>query len=346
MLHRGRIADASRELAAWNTARQRFPSFPGQRTGSSSRGIARRAGTAFRAAEEEIAELRQLLLSGITGEESPERKLLIRYEDQWLPIKTNAGPCGAGRRGDASMHPGGMQEIEFLAADSAPVCSRDYPQAEELLNGKQPVGRAAASGRFPHRFHGGIRTVSTPVGGHPLRLQTRVLHHRAGGRLRSDLPGDCSSTIFYARTRNWPGQEKYRFCDATGNRALCRNPWPVCNNGTAGDTMVTNVHTGWPGVPWPADFPGRGDPVSANRIRSSFYAATAPEPPIAYLDPAAPRRRRDIETISARELQRKHRRILGDRTHLRAGLGQKIILGSVSFYNGAFFGYFIEYTIL
>ncbi len=328
MLHRGRIADASRELARMEPASSASRlSLDNERDHHREAllDVLERRSVLL---EEEIAELRQLLLSGITGEESPERELLIRYEDQWVAHQNEMRPLRrwqARRRINAIQ--GEVQEIESWLQILPQVCSRDYPQAEELLNRQTALleeqqrlvdfltGSMVEYEQFDSRW-GATRYGTNPscttvreagCGPTSLAIVLNYLYAEdpelagAGGNIDFVTPPE---TVRYAETHG-----------------------RVCNSGTAGDTMVTNVHTGWPGfrgrrisLVEATQFLRTGIPViflcrnCTGTTRSgapSHYgghymvlrSVDATGTTYSVLDPGRGERR-DIETISARELQR------------------------------------------
>lgn len=249
MLHRGRIADASRELARMEPASSTYRTALDEERDRHREELIGILETRSTLLEREIASLRESLLSGpYFGEASPEQALLIQYEDEWVAHQNELRPL---RRWQARRRINAIQ-AELHAIDSwlqvlPQVCSADAPESEELLNQRMTLlteqrrladflsGSMVEYEQFDPRW-GAIRYGTNPsctsvreAGCGPTSLAI-VLNYLYSED--PELAGTAGDMNFVSPP------ETVRYAETHGR---------VCNSGTAGDTMVTNVHTGWPG---------------------------------------------------------------------------------------------------
>ncbi len=249
MLHRGRIADASRELAHLEpTSSAHRISLDNERDRHREEliGVLEMRSTIL---EEEIASLRELLMSRLYSEESsPERELLIRYENEWVAHQNELQSL---KRWQARRRINAIQaELESIDAwlQIVPmVCSPDEPKAEDLLNQRTALldeqrtlvnfltGSMVEYKQFDPRW-GATRYGMSPActnvrqaGCGPTSLAIVLNYLYSEDPERASEGGDMEFVS---------PPETVRYAETHGR---------VCNSGTAGDTMVIHVHTGWPG---------------------------------------------------------------------------------------------------
>ena len=332
MLHRGRIADASRELARMEpSSGARRNSLDNERDSHREELI---SVLEMRSSvlETEIASLRESILGQSFSEESsPERELLIQYENEWVAHQNELRPLLRWRaRRRINSIQAEIQEINNWLLIVPQVCSPEEPMAEDLLNRRTALleeqrrlvdfltGSMVEYEQFDPRWG------STRYGTNPACTSVR----EAG----------CGPTSL-AIVLNYLYSEDPEHAGAGGDIHLVEPPETVryaethgrvCNSGTAGDTMVTNVHTGWPGfrgrrisldeatqylrtgVPvifLCRDCTGRTRSGSPSRYGGHYMVLrSVNEAGDTYrvLDPGRGERR-DIETISFDELRRNNR---------------------------------------
>jgi hypothetical protein len=332
MLHRGRIADLSGELARMEPTSSSYRiSLDARRDGHREELIGvleMRTGIL----EQEIASLRSLM-TGLPayGESSPEQALLMRYENEWLAHQNELQPL---RRWRARRRINAIQsellEINRWLEIVPQVCSREEPQAEQLLARRNTLldeqQRLAAflTGSMVEYEQWDPRWGATRYGTAPNCTNIR----QAG----------CGPTSL-AIVMNYLYSEDPDRAGAGGNIEIVTPPQTaryaethgrVCNSGTAGDTMVTNVHTGWPGfrgrriaLDEATGFLRQGIPIiflcrnctgrtrtgRPSRYGGHFMVLRSVNPTgdtYSVLDPGRGERR-DVETISAAELRQNNR---------------------------------------
>jgi hypothetical protein len=332
MLQRGRIADLSSELARMEPSSSSYRiSLDTQRDGHREELIGvleMRIGIL----EQEIASLRSLLTSRPGyGESTPEQALLIQYENEWSAHQNELRPLRrwrARRRINAIQSE--LSEINRWLAIVPQVCSPDEPQAEQLLARRNSLLNEQQrlvdflTGSMVEYEQWDPRWGATRYGTAPNCTNIR----QAG----------CGPTSL-AIVLNYLFSEDPARAGAGGNIEIVTPPQTVryaetygrvCNSGTAGDTMVTNVHTGWPGfrgrriaLGEASGFLRQGIPIiflcrnctgRTRRGQPSRYgghymvlrSVNAAGDTYNVLDPGRGERR-DIETISADELRRNNR---------------------------------------
>ncbi len=249
MLHRGRIADASRELARMEPSSSAHRNSLDNKRDHHREKLIGVLETRSVLLEGEIATLRDLLLNRPYCEESsPEQQLLIQYENEWVAHQNELRPL---KRWQARRRINAIQaELHAINAwlQLIPqVCSVDEPKSEELWNQRTALlteqqrlvdfltGSMVEYKQFDPRW-GATRYGTNPkctsvreAGCGPTSLAIVLNYLYSEDPEQAATGGDINFVT---------PPETVRYAETHGR---------VCNSGTLGDVMVTNVHTGWPG---------------------------------------------------------------------------------------------------